>query len=137
MRFGPLYGSAEVEAVRVEFQAFGRNFNPAKPIRLSHVENDFLVDQQFVMQSQVVAVGVQLGLDERFDNDIRTKPGVNLVAAQNHDAVRQTEEVPGGVFKGTTARRCFDSITTRPERRTTSLIGELRLFRPAWISLGN
>ena len=57
---------------------------PPKAVRPAHVEHDFLVRQQLVVQPQVVAVGVELLLVERIDDDVPVQPRPNLVAAENH-----------------------------------------------------
>ena len=51
-----------------------------------HVEDDFLVHQQFVVQAQVVAVWIQLILIERLNPDVATKSSLDFTAAQNHEA---------------------------------------------------
>ena len=70
MRLGPFDRAAQVQAVGIEHQPLGRNRVPPITIRPAHIEDDFLVRQQFVVQPQVVAVRIELLLDERIDDDV-------------------------------------------------------------------
>ena len=78
MGFGPLHGSREVKLVRAEDHSIGRNLDTPHPVHLSHVQHDFLVDQQFIMKCQVVAVRIQVFFLERIDKNRITKPTANL-----------------------------------------------------------
>ena len=57
--FGPLDRPAQVELVRLQHQPLGRNRHAADAIGLPHVEHDLFVDHQFVVQREVVAVGIE------------------------------------------------------------------------------
>ncbi len=59
LRFGVLDRSSEVEHAGLQSQTLGGDFDSAISVRTGRIENDFLVDEQFVIQRKVVAVGVQ------------------------------------------------------------------------------
>ena len=46
----------------------------AEAVGPAHVEDDFLVRQELVVQAQIVAVGIQLRFVERIDDDVATQP---------------------------------------------------------------
>ncbi len=54
-------------------QSFFRDFNAPVAVRGFDVQHHFFVHKQFVVQSQVVAIGVQLGFAKRIDLDVRSK----------------------------------------------------------------
>src|SRR5579863_5834753 len=82
--FGPFDRAAQVQLVGVEDQSVVRNHIPSETIRPPHVEHDFLVDEELVVQPQVVAVGVEPALIERVDDDVATELSPDLVAGKNH-----------------------------------------------------
>ena len=84
MRFGPLDRAAQIQLVRTEDHSLGGNFNPPHTVRFPHVEHDFFVRHQLVVQRQVVAVGVEVPLIERIDDDVLPQLASNFVAGKNH-----------------------------------------------------
>ena len=86
--FGPLDGAAEIELVGREHKAVRRDHDPLDPVALPHVEHDLFVGHQLVVQREVVAVGIQVRLDERVDDDVLAQAFANLMAGENHDRVR-------------------------------------------------
>src|SRR5262249_30037409 len=80
VRFGALGGAAEVELVGAEDKSFRRYDDAADAVRLGHVEDDFLVDHQFVVEGEVVAVGVErLGV-EGVDLHVAAETGEDFLA---------------------------------------------------------
>lgn len=70
MSFCSLDGPGEVELAWLQDEAFGGNDVPPVAIRPLHIEHDFFVDQQFVVQAEVVAVGVEEAFVERLNDNI-------------------------------------------------------------------
>src|SRR5262249_552702 len=68
----------------VEDQAVFGNDVPPEAVRPPHVEHDFLVHQKLVVQPEIVAVGIELALIERVDDDIAAKLGLDLAAGEDH-----------------------------------------------------
>ena len=69
MCFRPFDGSSEIELAGLQHHTLGRNDVPPIAVRPTHIEHDFLVHDQFIVQAEVVAVGVEQLLIERFDDD--------------------------------------------------------------------
>ena len=75
---------AEIELVRAEHEPLRRNLDPPHAVGLGHVEHDFFVDHQLVVQREVVAVGIELRLVERIDDDVGAQSLANRLAGENH-----------------------------------------------------
>jgi hypothetical protein len=60
------------------------NRNPPHAIRLPHVEHDLFIDHDLVVQREVIAVGIEVRLIKRVDDDVRAEMLLNLVARENH-----------------------------------------------------
>ena len=67
---GPFQGSAQVELVGLQHEAFRWNRKTPHAVRLAHVQHDLFVDHDFIVQRQVIAVGIHLRLVERIDDDV-------------------------------------------------------------------
>ena len=85
VRHGPLDRPRQVQLVRVEHQPAFRQLDPPHAIGLRHVEHDFLVDHQLVVERQVVAVGIELRLVERIDDDVAAQAFANGLPGENHE----------------------------------------------------
>ena len=57
-RFGTLDRTPQVQPMRLKYQSGFRNFHSPCAIGLFHVQNDFLVRHDLIVQGQVVAVGI-------------------------------------------------------------------------------
>ena len=66
--------STEVNLARAEDHPFVGNAEPAKSVWLFYVQNNLFVHKQFVVESQVVAVGIQAFLAKGSDANICTLP---------------------------------------------------------------
>ena len=91
VRHRPLDRAAQVELVRTEHQPLRRNLDPPHAVGLGHVEHHLFVDHQLVVQREVVAVGIELRLIERIDDDVGAQSFTNRLAGENHGKV----QVPG------------------------------------------
>ena len=70
VRFGAFDGAAQIELIGLQHESLGRNLHPPHAIGLAHVEDQFLVDHQFVVQGQIIAVGIKPRGIERLENDV-------------------------------------------------------------------
>ena len=86
MRLGPLDRPPQIELVRVKNEAFLGNLIATQPIRSLHVEDDLLVNQQLVMQTEVVAVRIEQLFIERIDDNVTTESLPDLITGKNHVA---------------------------------------------------
>jgi hypothetical protein len=76
----PLDRPSEIELIRGEDEPFFGDLHPLHPVALPHVEHHLLVDEQFVVEREVVAVGVELRFVERIDEDVAAQLPADLVA---------------------------------------------------------
>lgn len=72
-RLGEFHGSSEIETTAFQDESVVGNDDPLGGVRLFHVEYRVGIDKQFVVQGEVVAVGVELGIVKRVDKNFRTE----------------------------------------------------------------
>jgi len=84
VRFCPLHCASQVKALRTEDEPFGRYDKAARAVGLRHVEHHFFVGEKFVMQREVVAVGVESRGIEGIDMDVGAQIATNFIAGENH-----------------------------------------------------
>ena len=85
VRLSAFDSSSQIQLVRLQHETFFGNRVPTEPIRPVHVEDNFLVDQQFVVETKVVAVRVNLLLTERVNHDVAFFAFLlNRTASQDH-----------------------------------------------------
>ena len=82
--FGVFQGAAQIELVGLQQQAALGDDQTLDGVVLLHVQGVGVIDQQLVGQAQVVAVGVELGRAERFDDDVSAQIFFDLLAGQQH-----------------------------------------------------
>jgi hypothetical protein len=83
--FRVLHRATEIHLVGLQNQSLGWDEYSSEAIRPPHVEHDFFVDKQFVVQSKVVAVGIELFVVKWLDPDITAQPSFNFRTAENHE----------------------------------------------------
>ena len=79
MSLGPLHGPTKVKLVGIEYEAILWNRNPSDSITFSHVKHDFFVDQYFIMQGKIIAVGIEVLFIKGINNDILAKMGFYFI----------------------------------------------------------
>jgi hypothetical protein len=72
MRFGELHRSAQVQLSRTQDQTFFGDPKPAESIGFFDVQNHFFINKKFVVQGQVVAVGIAVIVRKRTDANVRS-----------------------------------------------------------------
>ena len=78
MGFRVLDGPAQIKLPRTEDQSIFGDLDPPESVRLFDVEHDFLVDEQFVVERQINAIGIEGILGEWRDLDFRTQTSAYL-----------------------------------------------------------
>ena len=84
MSFGSLNCTPEIEAVWLENEPGLGNNHPPDPIALSHVQNDFFVGHDIMVEREIVAVGVNVVGIVWIKLNVRAKVSSNFFAGKNH-----------------------------------------------------
>ena len=71
-------GPAQVEFSGFEEEALGWDGSAFKGVGLGHIEYRIAVDKKILTESQVVAVGVELGVVVGLDHDIASQPPLDF-----------------------------------------------------------
>lgn len=137
MRLSPLHRSSEVQLIRIQHEAVFRDRVASQPVRPPHVEHDFFINKQLVMQPKVVAVRVQQLLIERLDNDVLVELLLDLVSGEDHGQPFRSEQVSrfGTGHHSTEITRAIQrSVSPRRETGSRSLLAEIIKHRATEIA---
>ena len=92
MSLGVFNRSPQVELIGLKRQAIGGDLNSSIAIGRGRIEDDFFVDQQFVMEGQVVAVWIEAIVRKRLNLQAVALALVNLLARKQHGDVNGSEK---------------------------------------------
>ena len=85
MGFGTFDRPSQIQPVGFEDQTRFRNHHPTDSIAFSHIEYDFFVSYNILMEGQVVTVGIHVFRIERLNLDVGPQVPSDFCAGKNHD----------------------------------------------------
>lgn len=88
MSLRPFDGSTQIQLARLQDEAFRRNDVTPVTVRSPDIKHNFFVNQQFVVQAEVIAVGVQHRGIERIDDDVLAQLSFDFFTGQYHSGTK-------------------------------------------------